>query len=140
MPTSNKHKTINQLTGSANSEVVVGASYLVNRIVQLCDTPISELEIEDYRLLINQGIALEYLIPGAIEILSQNLFAEGDYYEGDLLKSVLTVDKLFWKSNPLFKNRLQGLCMHNFESIKNLDLSDDIKEILNALVKEFLSI
>jgi hypothetical protein len=40
------------------------------------------------------------MIPMAIEVLTDNPFISGDYYEGDLLESVVSVDKEFWENNP----------------------------------------
>ena len=54
---------------------------------------------EDLRIMIGQEIGLHYLIPLAIETLTNDLFAEGDMYEGDLLKNVLEVDTEFWDDN-----------------------------------------
>ncbi len=42
---------------------------------------------------------MNYLIPLALETLTIDLFAEGDFYEGDLLKSVLEIDTKFWDNN-----------------------------------------
>jgi len=133
-------KTLNQLMGITSKKVTGDSSYLVQRIEELCNMPISEFEIEDYRMLINQGFGLKYLVSPVIDILSNNLFAEGDYYEGDLLKSVLTIDKVFWKENPILKEKLKQVLLKEFNAIDNLELSDDIKENLNALVKDFLAV
>lgn len=108
--------------------------------MQLSNVPISEFEVEDYRLLINQGIGLEYLVAGAIDILSSNLFAEGDYYEGDLLKAILTINESFWKENPILMDKLKQAILRQFKAIETLDLSDPIKESLHALVKGFMEL
>lgn len=39
--------------------------------------------------MIGQEIALPYLIPLAIDVLQQEPLAEGDFYRGDLLASVI---------------------------------------------------
>lgn len=49
--------------------------------------------------MIGQEIGLNYLIPLAIEQLAQNIFAEGDMYEGDLLTNVLDIDTEYWVNN-----------------------------------------
>lgn len=137
MPNNKENKTINQLLGVIPDEKHTYNSYLVERCAELCNIPISEFEVEDYRILINQGIALKYIVPSAIGILSDNLFAEGDYYEGDLLKSVLTIDESFWKENPILKEELKQICLKKFSTIETLDLSEEIKESLYNLVKTF---
>src|SRR5262245_17576731 len=95
MHNNKENKSINQLLGVTSYEASTYNSYLVNRCSYLCNIPISDFDVEDYRLLISQSIALKYIVPPALDILSRNLFAEGDYYKGDLLKSVLTIDESF---------------------------------------------
>lgn len=135
-----ENKSINQLTGKSFTGTDGEASYLVRRVEELCNVPISEFEVEDFRILINQGIALKYLVFPAIDILSHNLFAEGDYYKGDLLKSILTIDGSFWKENPDLKEKLKQVLLEDFDNIENFELLDSIKEDLSALVKTFLYI
>ena len=72
-------------------------SYLVTTCHKLRKKPLNKFEIEDFRILIGQNLGLKYLIPLAIKILEKNILAEGHFYEGDLLKSVLTSDPDYWK-------------------------------------------
>jgi hypothetical protein len=53
--------------------------------------PIDELAVEDLRLMIQQQIGLQYLVPIALQNLRENPLAEGDLYPGDLLVAVLRV-------------------------------------------------
>jgi hypothetical protein len=133
-----QNKSVNQLLGITSEEAPIYDSYLAKRCTHLCNVPISEFEFEDYRILISQGIALKCIVPPAIYILSQNLFAEGDYYEGDLLKSILTIHESFWKENPILKEELKQICLQDFEVIETINLSIEIKESLYTLVKAFL--
>jgi len=67
-------------------------------------TPLQRFTAEDLRILIGQSLSLPYLVPLAIEKLRQNLFAEGDFYPGDLLQSVLNLDPEYWYANrPLWQ-------------------------------------
>lgn len=124
------NKSINQLLGINFDETPAYDSFLVLRSKELCKKKIAELAIEDFRLLIGQGIALQYIVPFALDILAENLFAEGDYYEGDLLKSVLTLDLEFWEQNKDLKKRLLDICTKDFHKIDSLDLSNEIKKTL----------
>ena len=74
-------------------------SYLLNRIGDLSVIPLEDFTVEDLRLLIGQGIGLNYLVSLAIEKLQLDLFAEGDFFPGDLLSSVLKIPTTFWKEN-----------------------------------------
>ncbi len=100
-------------------------SFTILRCAELCSTPLNEFSIEDLRIMIGQQIGLDYLIPLAIEILKKDLFAEGDYFEGDLLKNVLLVDTAFWDNtkehwqvlNQLIKNSREEIAKAKFETV-----------------------
>jgi hypothetical protein len=83
------------------------------KIYALRQTPLNQFSPEDIRLLVAEGISLPYLIPLAIEKLNKNLFAEGDYYPGDLLQSVLQVDLNFWLTNRPFWQYIHQLIINN---------------------------
>jgi hypothetical protein len=61
--------------------------------------PLKDLTIEQLRLLIAQNIGLPFLLPEALQVLHENILAEGDYYEGDLLSAVLNVEETFWQNH-----------------------------------------
>jgi hypothetical protein len=81
-------KTIEELEG-----VVLATpdydSYVVSTVHRLRKKPIDEFTIEDLRIMIGQGIGLAFLIPLAINALERQPLAEGDFYAGDLLSSVI---------------------------------------------------
>lgn len=101
-------------------------SYLIKTCNSLRKKQLQDFTTEDLRIMIGQEIGLYFLMPLAIETLTDNLFAEGDYYEGDLLKSVLDVDTKFWDDNEdhwqqlneLIKNRRQEIKEMKFEISK----------------------
>ena len=86
---------------------------------------LQDFTTEELRIMIGQEISLYFLIPLAIETLTDNLFAEGDYYEGDLLKSVLDVDTKFWDDNKDYWKQLNELIKNRRQEIKEMkfDLS-----------------
>lgn len=90
-------------------------SNLVNKCLTLRRIPLIQFNIEDLRLMINQQQGLVYLVPLAIEILKDNVLAEGDLYEGDLLESVLNIDQGFWKQNNKLMSEIQKLIDTNIE-------------------------
>ncbi|MFC5412984.1 contact-dependent growth inhibition system immunity protein [Larkinella bovis] len=99
-----------------NSEESEWADNQEQQIHALRQTPLCQFRTEDLRLLIGRGIALPFLIPLAIERLNKNPFAEGDYYPGDLLQSVLNVDLSFWLTNrPLWQYIHQLIINNSFE-------------------------
>ncbi len=101
-------------------------SYLIKTCNSLRKKQLQDFTTEDLRIMIGQEIGLYFLIPLAIETLTDNLFAEGDYYEGDLLKSVLDVDTKFWDDNKDYWQQLNELIKNRRQEIKEMkfDLSN----------------
>ncbi|OWR32308.1 hypothetical protein CDO73_01480 [Saccharibacillus sp. O23] len=81
-------------------------SSLVIKVHRLRKKPICELDKEDLRLLIGQQMNLDLLLPLALEELTQNPFASGDLYIGDLFSSVLQVKQEYWIEHQDLKNEL----------------------------------
>lgn len=67
-------------------------SHLVTECHRLRRKPIDEFTIEDHRIMIGQNIGLQFLLPGALEILKKDPLAEGNFYEGDLLRAVMSCE------------------------------------------------
>ena len=84
-------------------------SHLVTRCHELTKLPLDNFTTEDLRIMIGQQISLDYLIPLALEVLTIDLFAEGDFFEGDLLKNVLAIDTDFWNDNKNYWATLDSL-------------------------------
>lgn len=79
-------------------------TYVVQESQSLRRIPIGELSVEDLRLLIGQGMGLPFLVPLALDVLSENPFAHGARYPGDLLASLLKVPDAFWEEHPELNN------------------------------------
>ena len=100
------------------------ATYLVETCHRLRRKPLNTFNIEDYRILIGQGIALNLLIPSALEILKTNIAAEGDLYEGDLLASVLSSEKAFWQDHLEMKQNLILTVRENMNELIDREIMD----------------
>lgn len=111
------------------------SSSLVTRCHALRKKDLDLFEVEDYRILIGQNIALEIIMPGAMVILRQNLFAEGDYYEGDLLKVVLTSDQTYWDEHPDMKEEIISLFAQNQSALTDLFSGKDIQMAFDTFIK-----
>jgi hypothetical protein len=61
------------------------------------------------RITIGQNIGLEYLVPLALERLGDDPFAEGAYYPGDLLVSVLGAEALFWQGHSELREHVVAI-------------------------------
>ncbi|SRR6266511_3224820 len=105
-------------------------SYLVRTIHRLHKQPIGEFTVEDLRIMIGQGRGLPFLVPLALDVLELDPFAEGDFYEGDLLKAALSVDSAFWLE---YRPELQRVSDISAGSLRELDALDTTDEIRNEL-------
>ena len=103
-------------------------SYLVHTCHNLRKKPLRDFTTEDLRILIGQNINLEILILFAIDRLKKDILAEGDFYEGDLLNSVLASDPEYWKSNRLHWETILQIFEQNISVLKNHDTSRTIKD------------
>ena len=74
------------------------SSHLATTVHKLRHKPTGDFTTEDLRITIGQSVGLPYLIPLAIAKLELEPLAEGDFYPGDLLCSVIAVDNTFWQS------------------------------------------
>ena len=99
---------------------------LVKRCYDYRKIPVDKLTIGELRTLIGQNIGLKYLIPIAIDFLKTDILIEGDLYPGDLLDSVLTIDKNFWTQNLNLKGQFVDLINLNVGKINSegIDLSN----------------
>lgn len=100
-------------------------SYLVKRCSQLVKIPLSDFTIEDLRIMIGQGFALNYLILLALEILQENILAEGDYCPGDLLKNVIATPSDFWIVNNNLYVQLKQIIIYQKSSLEEENISVD---------------
>src|SRR5215218_3978497 len=89
---------------------------LVKKCFEFRRIPIKDLSVEQIRLLLGQKIGIKYLLPKALVILHENILAEGDFYPGDLLASVLRLDIPDWKEH-------HGLLL-KFDNLINLKRSE----------------
>lgn len=97
-------KTLDELEG-----VVWGESNWSSSLVETCHRlrkkPVDEFTVEDLRIMIGQAIGLPYLMPIAVTILESVPLAEGDYYPGDLLTSVVS-NREWLQRQPLLQTRI----------------------------------
>ena len=109
-------------------------SSLVERCFAYRKIPVSNLSVEQLRLLIGQQIGLPYTIPKAISVLQEDILAEGDYYPGDLLNSLLNLSEEDWKQSANEKYKLIELLRQNssqIEATENRELIRKVKAYLS---------
>jgi hypothetical protein len=106
-----RSKSLRELDGTDWGEPTFD-SHLVVTCHQLRRKPLNEFTVEDLRIMVGQNISAEYLIPLAVEELERNPFAEGVFYPGDLLWSMLSgTPPDFWKAHPDLANRVTAVVL-----------------------------
>jgi hypothetical protein len=94
-------------------------SHLVTECYRLHRVPLHDFTVEDLRIMIGQDFSLEYLVPLALEQLSENPLTGGAYYGGDLLVNVLQIGSEFWQEHPAWRDEvaaLAGIAISSFSS------------------------
>lgn len=134
------NKSLSQLEQKGWQDKVPNAtdSFVIRNSYELYHKPLHEFDTEDLRFIIGQGVGLNYTVPMAIAVLKENLFAEGDYYEGDLLKNVLNVSSKYWANHPEQKKEVEQLFIANQQEFEELDTTEDIKNKIREAFEEFL--
>jgi hypothetical protein len=110
------------------------ASYLVQTCHALRKKPLTDFEVEDLRIMIGQNLGLPWLMPLAIQVLQQNILAEGHFHPGDLLQAVLTSEKSYWQGEQATWN---SVCTLFRQQQALLDASDTNQGIKRALFEAF---
>lgn len=111
-------KSIEQLENNYWKKESEFPSNLIEKCFEYRKIKLSELTIEQIRLLISQEIGIKYLIEIALKKLELNILAEGNLYEGDLLDSVSKISNEFWKENKTEFEKFKIIIEKNKEKIK----------------------
>lgn len=108
-----------------NKDCVSG---LILKVHALRRKPLSDFTIEDIRLAIGQKLALSITLPMALEALANDILAEGDMYEGDLLNSVLNLSSEYWDEHAAHKETFIQILQKQETTISRSDITSSIKE------------
>lgn len=115
-----KEKTIESLEkdiwGSPDGE-----SHLIKTCHALRKKQLKKFEIEDCRIMIGQDIGTKFILPIALDFLDENILAEGDFYKGDLLKSIIEINESFWASNKDCTERFNQIIERQKSYLENED-------------------
>jgi hypothetical protein len=125
-----KNKTLENLEKNKWPDKIEFDSYLVRTATALRKKPLNTFTIEDLRIMIGQNFSLDYLIPLAIEKLDEDLFARGDFYEGDLLQNVLKIETGFWRHNEAIWLMLYNLIKGRMKELARKKI--DVTSFINA--------
>ena len=100
-------------------------STLSERCNKIWDISFANLKPSDIRLLIDQSIGLDDVVPIAIGILEENPLIEAEFYRGDLLKAVFGISKEYWSR-------------HDELFVRAVELKSEIEILKDTLVNEIL--
>ena len=120
-----RYKSIENLEKDNWGDVPTDESSIVTRAMRLRKIPLNEFSIDDVRFLLIQEIGLPYLLTIALEYLEKDLFTEGNYYEGDLLNSVLSIKDTKWKGLKIFWVKVNELITPRLDELKAEKLNID---------------
>lgn len=109
-------------------------SHLVTKVHRLRRKPLAEFTVEDLRIMIGQKVGLAFLVPLAIERLELEPLVAGDYYPGDLLQSVLRINRAFWVDHPSCFERVRQVVCQVRELIPSLE------EVDRATIQDVLAV
>ena len=107
----NNHLTLEQLEDEILSDPYFDSN-LTEEYHRLHKISINEMTNCGLRELIRQNIALKYLIPVALERLSENPLLRSENYEGDLLATVIRIPPNFWNEYEDCFFRLSEIMEH----------------------------
>jgi hypothetical protein len=100
-------------------------SHLITTIHRLRRVPLRKFTVEDLRIMIGQSIGLPHLVPVALEHLRKDPLAEGDFYPGDLLKSMLTADSTFWREHTEWREEVREIAARTLARLHSLTPEDE---------------
>ncbi|WP_116062012.1 contact-dependent growth inhibition system immunity protein [Cohnella phaseoli] len=119
-------KSLEEIDGENWGDPDSGETGLIRKCLALRKKPLKDFTNDDLTRMILQQIALEYLVPIAINRLYNNPLNSGDYYRGDLLCSLLQINKEFWLECPDLQ--------HGLDVVLD-DLNDAVETVNEFLAK-----
>lgn len=130
-----RFKSIESLEKKSFAAVSTDESSIVQRLSRLRKVPINEFQIDDIRFMIIQGIGLKFLIPEAIDLLKENLLTESNYYEGDLLNSILLLNEEQWRQVGEHWDTIDSLIKDRLEFLRTMEPKLKIDNFYNCKPK-----
>ncbi|MEV0106453.1 contact-dependent growth inhibition system immunity protein [Nocardia sp. NPDC050799] len=82
-------RTLTQIEGKAWHAPGPDATRLMKTGHELRDVPLTDLTVENLRILLSQRVGVDVLTPVALDILEADPLAGGDFSPGDLLTALL---------------------------------------------------
>jgi hypothetical protein len=131
IPADESKRTLDTVDPPAWGPAPPAATSLIKRCHELRTKPLRDFTLEDLRIMIGQQVALNRLVPLALDRLRPDPLVEGDAYPGDLLASVLRVDTAFWEWSPDVTVEMRKLA-------EDLRERFNLEPALRELIKTFI--
>jgi hypothetical protein len=109
------------------------ATRLVTTCHRLRKKDIDSFKIEDFRIMLGQGMGVRHLAPLAIAILEDSPLVEGDLYPGDLLAALIR-ERNHDALEP-WAQRLLPVCRKAAESMDPFTANSDLMDALHFYMK-----
>lgn len=103
-----RNKCLEEIDGEIWDEAEL-ACYPGTECFALRTKPLCDYTVEDLRAMIAHQLSLEILVPIALEILNENPLAHGDFFPGDLMAALLTIEQEFWRRHPAMHGDFDAL-------------------------------
>ena len=133
IPADESKRTLDTVDPPAWGPAPPDATPLIKRCHELRTKPLRDFTVEDLRIMIGQQVALNRLVPLALDRLRPDPLMEGDYYPGDLLASVLRVDAAFWERSPDLTVELRKLA----EDLRERsELEPGLRELIETFIQD----
>jgi CDI immunity proteins len=133
IPADESKRTLDTVDPPAWGPAPPDAAPVTKRCHELRAKPLIDFTVEELRFMIEQQVALDRLVPLALEGLQQGPSVEGDDYPGDLLGSVLRVDAAFWERFPDLDVWLRDLTTNLDERFK---LEAGLRELIDTFTQD----
>ncbi len=82
-------RSLTQIEGKAWHAPGPDATRLMKTVHELRDVPLTDLTVENFRILLSQRVGVDVLTPVVLDLLDADPLAGGDFYPGDLLTALL---------------------------------------------------
>lgn len=112
--TDDQDRTLNQLEGLTERPASLSPQGV--RARELRTVRLRDLTTADLRVLIAEQAGLAYVVPLALDILTENPDALGDRFPGDLMAAVERIPSGFWLTHPDLRRRVEKIQATRFFS------------------------
>jgi CDI immunity proteins len=133
VPADESKRTLDTVDPPAWGPAPPDATPLIKRCYELRTKPLNDFTVEDLRIVIGQQVALNRLVPLALDRLRPDPLMEDDDYPADLLVSVLRVGTGFWERSPDSDVELRKLAEGARERFK---LAPGLRELIETFSRD----